>query len=187
MAAQTGTMTTEEALADREARFRAFVDGHRARAVSLAWRLVGGDAGAAEDVAQQAFLRAWRALPAFREEAALSTWFYRILVRQAASHRRWRFLAWRGRERLLQLRETRPEAADAPAGDAGLRQRIAAALDRLPRGQREVFALVHLEGFTVVEAAAVLGKAPGTLKSHLHRALVALREDLRDLDPQGGA
>ncbi|MBI3782675.1 MAG: RNA polymerase sigma factor, partial [Deltaproteobacteria bacterium] len=43
------------------------------------------------------------------------------------------------------------------------------------------FVLVHLEGFSVVEAGAILGKAPGTVKSHLHRALASLRHDLDDL------
>ena len=62
-----------------------------------------------------------------------------------------------------------------------LRRRIAAALERLSAAQRETFVLVHLEGFSITEAAAVLGKAPGTLKSHLHRALVSLRETLGDL------
>jgi RNA polymerase sigma-70 factor (ECF subfamily) len=175
-------LSADERMADREARFRAFVGTHRARAVSLAWRLLGGDGEAAEDVAQQAFLKAWRALPRFREEAALSTWFFRILVRQAAAHRRWRLGFWRKRDALG--REPRPEAAEAHA-DEGLRRRIAAALEKLSRGQREVFVLVHLEGFTVSEAAEVLDLAPGTVKSHLHRALAALRADLADLNPTG--
>jgi RNA polymerase sigma-70 factor (ECF subfamily) len=57
------------------------------------------------------------------------------------------------------------------------------ALDRLPRGQREAFVLVHLEGFSVQEAARITGRATGTTKSHLHRALDALRRELYDLAP----
>ena len=64
----------------REARFATFVEAHRERTVGLAWRLLGGDRAAAEDVAQQAFLSAWRALPRFRDEAALSTWLHRIVI-----------------------------------------------------------------------------------------------------------
>ena len=52
------------------------------------------------------------------------------------------------------------------------------ALDRLTHHQRTAFVLVRLEGLTVAEAAVVLGCAEGTLKSHLHRALVSLRTDL---------
>jgi len=161
-----------------ERRFEAFVGSHRERARRLAWRLVGGDDGAAEDVTQEAFLRAWRSLAGFREEAKLSTWFYRILVRQAANHRRWRGV----RERLGGWGN--PDAHDpAPAasGDPALRRRIGAALDGLSRRQREAFVLIHLEGFTVRETAGVLGRPEGTVKSHLHRALMHLRRELADL------
>ncbi len=166
----------EMPLVDREVRFRAFVSTHRHKAVGLAWRLVGGDPQAAEDVAQEAFARAWRALPRFREEARLSTWFYRILVRQAANHRR-----REGLRRSWRALTGREPASPQIQGDAPLRGRIAAALDALSAGQREVFVLVHLEGFTVSETAATLGKAEGTVKSHLHRALRALRGELADL------
>ena len=57
----------------REARFQRFLSDHRQAAVSLAWRLTGGDEAAAEDVAQEAFVKAWQALPRFRGDAALST------------------------------------------------------------------------------------------------------------------
>jgi RNA polymerase sigma-70 factor (ECF subfamily) len=163
---------------DLELQFAEFVATHRERARRLAWRLVGGDAAAAEDVAQEAFVRAWMGLGRFRGEASLGTWFYRILVRQAAQHRRWRGLRelWGGLGT--------PDAADPNPradGDPALRERIGAALAKLPRGQREVFVLVHLEEFTVNEAAEILGKAVGTVKSHLHRALAALRRELADL------
>ena len=72
------------------------------------------------------------------------------------------------------------------ASDPVLRARITAAVDGLSRRQREVFVLIHLEGFTVTEAAGVLGKSPGTIKSHLHRALVSLREQLRDVQETDG-
>jgi len=167
---------------DLELRFTAFVETHRERARRLAWRLVGGDDAAAEDVTQEAFVRAWLGLARFRGEASLGTWFYRILVRQTSQHRRWRRLRelWGG----LGTPDA-PDPRAQPAGDPALRARIAAALERLPRGQREVFVLVHLEEFTVSETAEILGKAPGTVKSHLHRALAALRRELGDLAPEG--
>jgi RNA polymerase sigma-70 factor, ECF subfamily len=167
--------------ADPDARadaFARFVAAHRDRALRLAWRLAAGDGAAAEDITQDALVRAWRGLAGFRSEAAFGTWFYRILVRQAANYRRWRAL----RERFGGWGE-----ADAPdpslpvAGDPAVRARIARALDALPRGQREVFVLVHLEEFTVNETAEILGKASGTVKSHLARALRALRSALADL------
>lgn len=171
---------TETSASDLDERFRAFVASHRERAVRLAWRLVGGDTAAAEDVAQDAFVRAHQALGRFREEASLSTWFYRILVRQASSHRRWRAV----RERWTGPSDTDlPDPARPAECDPALQRRIAGALGHLTRRQREAFVLVHLDGFSVREAAEILRTPSGTLKSHLHRALVKLREELSDLRP----
>lgn len=170
------------AATDREAHFALFVAGHREQAVRLAWRLTGGDQATAEEVAQEAFLRAHRALDRFRGEAALSTWFYRILVRQAANHRRWAGVRqyWSG-----MFREDAPDPRPAPRRDPALRDRIAAAMDGLSPQQRSVFTLVHLEGFTVEETAEIVGCATGTAKSHLHRALKALRTELAPLREEG--
>jgi RNA polymerase sigma-70 factor (ECF subfamily) len=166
---------------DFEQRFDAFVNGYRDRALRIAWRLLGGDGAAAEDVAQEAFVRAYRGLAGFRDEAKLSTWFYRILVNEVRRHQRWR---------VLQLASDRepdavadPNSAAASASDPGLRRRIGAAIAALPRGQREAFVLVHLEGLTLLEAASATGRAVGTMKSHLHRALASLRSRLADLAP----
>jgi RNA polymerase sigma-70 factor (ECF subfamily) len=173
-----GVVALQNALAeaDREARFAAFAASHRERALRLAWRLVGGDAAAAEDVTQDAFVKAYRCLARFRDEAALSTWFYRILVRQAYSYLRWR----RVRERFGGEAPEEPSdaAAGAPSSDPALRRLVAQALAALPRTQRDAFLLVHLEGFTVAEAAEIMGRAQGTLKSNLHRARIALRRRL---------
>ncbi|MDX2166714.1 MAG: RNA polymerase sigma factor [Deltaproteobacteria bacterium] len=167
---------------DPDTRFLAFVQSHQERAVRMAWRLLGGDAAAAEDVAQEAFLKAHRGLGDFRDDASLSTWFYRILVNEARSYRRWRGV----RQRWTAIWQPDEPQFDPPAptveGDPILRRRLAAALERLPRGQREVFVLVHLEGFTLEQTAAQLGKALGTVKAHLHRALHHLRADLQDVD-----
>ena len=63
--------------------------------------------------------------------------------------------------------------------------RCGAALADLPLGQREAFVLVHLEGFSVAEAGELTGRAPGTIKSHLHRASRKLRTALAHLAPEG--
>ncbi len=168
--------------------FWVLVKRERDRAFSVAYHMTG-DREAAKDIAQEAFCRAFRALPRFRGgEARVSTWFFRILVNQVKNHRRkqclrerWRY--WLGGE----AKDGEPELpSDDPlpdnlASDSQLRRRIAQALERLSPGQRAAFSLVHLEEMTVVEAAEVLGISPGTLKSHLHRALEKLRRDLSDL------
>lgn len=170
--------------ADLERRFATFVADHFERARRLAWRMIGGDEAAAEDVAQEAFVKAYRGLGRFRGDASLATWFYRILVREAQSHRRWRSVRelWGG------ISDADAPDPGAPAlGDPALRRRVLRALDRLSRSQRDVFVLVHEEGFTTREAAQLLGRSQGTVKIHLHRALQALRRDLGDLrKPTGG-
>ncbi len=174
----TGAILTAELT--REQRFDVFVAGHRDRAVGLAWRLLGGDRAAAEDVAQQAFVRAWKGLDGFRDEAKLSTWFHRILVRQVRSYQRWAGVR-RGLGVLTGDGETPSPVVEQTHGDDGLPRRIGAALGTLSAGQREAFVCIHLQGLTVEETAQVLGRAPGTIKSHLHRALKKLRAELGDL------
>ncbi len=175
-------MTIDAALPvemSRQARFEAFVAAHRTRAVNLAWRLTG-DRATAEDVAQKAFVKAWRGLDGFRDEAKLSTWFHSILVREARGHLRW----WGVRKKLGLLTDdgATPVLPVEPAqSDEGLRRRIGAAMETLSAGQREAFVCIHLQGLSVQETAEVLGRAPGTIKSHLHRALSKLRTELGDL------
>jgi RNA polymerase sigma-70 factor (ECF subfamily) len=194
-------------LLELEQRFSLFVGTHRERARRLAWRLVGGDDGAAEDVTQDAFVKAYQGLSTFREEARLETWFYRILVRQAHNYRRWRSVRetwgqlWNQKQTAENEQNGQNEHADhsnqaeplagqlaeqlsvseQEYGDPFLRQRIAVALERLTHSQREAFILVHMEGFSVRECADMIGKPTGTVKSHLHRALTTLRTELADL------
>ena len=163
---------------DLDSRFCALVDEHQVAAVRTARRLLGGDS-AAEDVAQEAFLRAFKGLPQFRGESNLRTWFFRILVREVQRHKRWQVL------RRIWSTDSTSEmdlpAAERPAEDSALRSRIVIALDGLPQRQREAFVLVHLEQFTVKETAEMLGVSLGTAKVHVHRATKALRVSLGDL------
>jgi RNA polymerase sigma-70 factor (ECF subfamily) len=167
---------------DLEARFGEFAVSHRDKARRLAWRLIGGDEAAAEDVVQDAFVKAYRALGGFRGDSSLETWFYRILVNQAHKHRRWRAIRgrWRG------AGDERKLVSHPDAGDPALQRRIALALAKLTRRQREAFILVHFEGFTVRETGDLLATSEGTVKSHLHRALKALRIELADVQDSIG-
>jgi RNA polymerase sigma-70 factor (ECF subfamily) len=152
----------------------ALLAAHAERAIRIASRFVGGDRATAEDIAQEAFVKAWRALPRFRGEAELATWLYRVTVNEALSHLRRQRL----RDSLIALfGPARPTQA-AAAPDAPLRARIERALDALTPSERAVFVLVHLEGFTLVETADLLGRRLGTIKSQLHRALAKLRREL---------
>jgi RNA polymerase sigma-70 factor (ECF subfamily) len=180
---RTDAVAPSSTTADLDRRFATFVHTHRDRAWRLAWRLLGGDDAAADDVTQDALVRAYGALSKFREESKLETWFFRILVRQVNTYRRWKAVRdlWNAGSD-IDAADPRPQAETDPL----LRRRIAGALSQLTASQRDAFVLVHLEGFTVAEAAGVMGKAEGTVKSHLHRALESLRKDLGDLrEPRG--
>lgn len=177
MVVGAAALEPSDALVDLERRFGAFVESHRDKACRLAWRLTGGDEDAAEDVVQDAFVKAYKALGRFREDSSLETWFYRILVNQAHRHRRWRAV----RERWSAVWDEEQAVSSSDTGDPALERRISQALSKLTRRQREAFILVHFEGFTVRETGKLLGTPEGTVKSHLHRALKALRTELADL------
>lgn len=70
-------------------RFEMLVTHQRQGMVRLAWRLLGPDKAAAEDLAQQAFMKAWDRFDTFRDESSLATWLTRIMVNQVRSYQRW--------------------------------------------------------------------------------------------------
>lgn len=150
------------------------------RTHSMMARLAGPEE--AEDLTQEAYLRAFRGLPAYRGDAAPTTWLWRIamnVVRDAWARRR--------AARAAAADAVEVEAvADAPAFDPArmaearaLDAAVAAALGDLDDEDREVIVLREVEGMDVAETAAVLGVAEGTVKSRLHRAKAALRRRVR--------
>ncbi|HVE41985.1 MAG TPA: RNA polymerase sigma factor [Planctomycetota bacterium] len=158
---------------DRSA-FDALVELHRARVEGLARRFLG-DAHEALDVAQDVFVAAFRTLPTWRPDAQLFTWLYRTTLNLCAKR-------LRSRGRVLSMADPVAEGTAAPAEplDRGdLAQAIDEALEALSEKQREVFLGCHERGLTLDEVAARLSIAPGTARSHLHRALVTLRDRLK--------
>jgi RNA polymerase sigma-70 factor (ECF subfamily) len=144
---------------------------------ALAFRLLGDRAGM-DDALQEAYVKAFRALPAFREDAALGTWLYRITYRACVDHQR-----REGRHRPDDASGPEPAATGAsadPAGTAATRTDLARALAALPVDQRAAVLLVDAEGLDYDAAAAVLGVAPGTIASRLSRARAALRATLAE-------
>jgi RNA polymerase sigma-70 factor (ECF subfamily) len=145
---------------------------YRPRVFSVVARLVGP--ADAEEVTQEVFLRAFRALDRFRAEAQISTWLYRIAVNAALSER--------GRRRVERDRLAPAVLADAlpaPAvceGDPALRARLEDALRRMPSGYRAVLVLHDVEGLEHEEIARILGCRVGTSKSQLHKARAKMRE-----------
>lgn len=152
------------------------------RMLALAQRMLG-DPVEAEDVAQDAMMRAWRQAPRWTPgKAKFDTWLHRVALNLCY-------------DRLRRRREiptdTLPERADesaAPdrgllASDVGVR--VDAALARLPERQREAIVLCHYQELTNIEAAALMAVSVDALESLLARGRRALRQALADLAPEG--
>ncbi len=163
--------------------FRELVVLHQDRAYGLALRITRSPADA-EEVAQDAFVRAWLALPRFRGESSFATWLHRIVARRAMD--RWNALSSRrGREVGVDEAALLP-AADSPAAPAGHGSIEEAARARhlerlvleLPAAQRAAVTLYYYEGRSVEQAAAILDMPVNTVKTHLARARAALRQAL---------
>ena len=134
-----------------------------------------GNRSQAEELTQEAFVRAWQKLPSFRGESAFSTWMHRLTVNVVLGHQR-----SAGRR---QLRET--AAGQEWYSEGGVtHQRLGVAMDLeraiagLPKGARTVFVLHDVEGYKHTEIAEVAGMAVGTSKAQLSRARQLLRKAL---------
>jgi RNA polymerase sigma-70 factor (ECF subfamily) len=160
------------------AAFEALVRLHAELAYNLALRALG-DPAEAEDVAQEAFVRAWRAMPRFREEARFGTWLYRIVTNLCYDRlpRLKQELAALDIDEAESLADERP-SADTSLLDAELRARLHAAIDELPAGYRLLITLRHVHGLRYDEIATAAGMPLGTVKTGIHRARRRLREAL---------
>ena len=161
-----------------EAAFEQLVRRHQRYVFNLAYRVLG-DYAEAEDVTQEAFVRAWRGLSGFRGQARFTTWLYRIVHNLCLNR-----LPGLRRE-LLQvelLEEVLDDPATSPPDLLEARERVVflhAELDRLPEKYRLVLTLRYLQGLSYAKIAAALDVPMGTVKTHLHRARRLLMERLR--------
>lgn len=136
----------------------------------LAVHLLGGKALDAEDALQELWIRAIRKLSDFRWESQLRTWLTGILIRCCAEKKR---------IDMQPYTETNEEPEDRKsATDPALRMELQSAIAALTGGQREVFLLHDLEGYTHEEIGSILGIEEGTSKSQLFHARRSLRSYL---------
>ena len=163
---------------DRTALFHA-VRESQADVWRLAAHLVGRDD--ADDVTQDTFVRAWRALPAFRGDSSARTWLLAIARRACAD-------AIRGRVRRRRLAERAAAAvpdADGGGGDPTGAHDVHALIAGLDRDQRGAFVLTQVIGCSYEEAASICGVPIGTIRSRVARARERLVAQLGEADNQG--
>lgn len=163
--------------------FEELVMTYQHRVFGVALRMLGNPAEA-EEVAQEAFVRAHRALGEFRGDAKLSTWLYAItsrlcLNRLATGERR---MARQGEDALLRLSDAGPRP-DAALERRELEAALGRAIAELPEDRRIVVVLRDVEGLSYEEIAQVLELTLGTVRSRLHRARADLKEKLERFLP----
>ena len=160
--AQTGDLEAFEQLYRR----------HLDRVYGLCLRMVA-NRGWAEDLTQEAFVRAWQKMSSFHGRSAFGTWLYRLTVNVVLGELRSRK---RREQRLEAVAEAAPQAASVSPGKGVDLER---AIANLPQQARTVFVLYDVEGYRHREIATMIGLSEGTSKAHLHRARRLLREALR--------
>jgi RNA polymerase sigma-70 factor, ECF subfamily len=171
-----------QAAAGDHAAFHLLVERHRTMVYRVAYQFAR-DHHDAEDITQEVFIKVYKSLDKFRQDAQLTSWMYRIAMNACIDHKRRQSSAGAapfGEEAEFKMLNT-PEEAPGPedrayAGELGevLEQEI----QRLPPGQRVVFIMRHHQGLKLGEIAESLGLAEGTVKRQLHAAVHRLRQAL---------
>jgi RNA polymerase sigma-70 factor (ECF subfamily) len=176
MAAADEAELIQQARQGHHGAYRVLVERHMRKAYNLAYSFVNDHAGA-EDITQDAFIRAYHALPSFRGEAGFGTWLYRIVTNLSLNTLKQR--------RALSDREVTMESLPSPhdgteefARRGEIKAHVERALHELPTLQRAVVILRHFDGLSTRQVSAILGCSEGTVKTHLFRGLKKLREKL---------
>ena len=161
--------------------FDDIVEQHAGFVYNLAFRMMGRHEDA-EDVAQEAFISAYRAFERFRGESRVTTWLYRITVNAA-------LMRLRKEKRARTLTQTGLDDLDVPSWDESpewsavnseLGERLQEGIARLPHDLRSAVVLRDVQGLSNAEAAEVLEVTLSSVKSRLHRGRVLLRKYLAD-------
>ena len=162
--------------------FEALVTMHAALVYNLAFRTLNSPQEA-EDVAQEAFVRAWQGLPRFQAKAQFSTWLYRIVTNLCYNR------LPRLKTELLALdTETAVTLSDTHAAietgllSAEIKSALHNAIDNLPESYRLLITLRHLQEMSYAEIAEVTDMPLGTVKTGIYRARRLLREKLEEME-----
>lgn len=186
-AADDGDMAlVRRALAREADAFRLIIKTHNQRLYRIARGVVRNDAEA-EDVVQEAYMRAFASLEAFRGDASLATWLSRITINEALGRlrKRKRTVAMPAEAQIIRfpLNPNDLNPSDDPERTMAQRQilgLVERATDSLPDVYRTVFIARVIEGLSIEETADLLGIRPETVKTRLHRARTLVRKALDD-------
>ena len=157
---------------DHEA-FAELVERHEAMVYSLAWHFFG-DRSRAEEIAQDVFLQLYRNLHAIESDAHVLFWLRQVTTRRCIDVTR------RSRLKAVSLEDAGEIHADSKAADPLLDRRLRQLVQELPDTQRAVVTLRYQEDLDPSEICRIVGMPVNTVKSHLHRALQALRRKLEN-------
>lgn len=165
--------------------FQELVETHKHRVFTLAYNFTRNTQDA-EDLSQEAFIKAFRGVEKFRGEAQISSWLYRIVVNLALNRRRKKALSemelwenFEGEDQPRALTSTAPEYNPESTTEATMmRAHLRAALDKLSEQQRTIFVLRHDSDMPLQQISAALKLSEGTVKSQLFRALRKLQKQL---------
>ena len=160
---------------DDRGAFAALVNRHQAALRAFLRRVCGGDAARADDLAQEAFVRAWRGLGTFRGGARFSTWLHRIAFNLYLSDRA-RLAQRAPLEDLAARTDAAARQGDGDRAEHALtRQELERALDHLHQPERVAISLMYGTGATQEEIADLLDCPVGTVKTHIARGKQKLR------------
>jgi len=154
--------------------YASIVERYGGRVYNIALRITG-NADAANDCAQEAFIRAYRALHQYDPSLPFGPWLYRITTNASFNH----VQRWRAHEMTVEEFPDSPEPADSGPEQSAVRREqvdeVLAAMAELPAPYRAALTLRHLQQLSYQEVADALGLPIGTVKTHLHRARAALK------------
>lgn len=182
----TDAQLVARSLAQDHEAFGQLIDRHASAIINLAYRMVGNQAEA-EDLAQETFLAAFKALPAFRADAKFSTWLYRIASNKCKD---WLRVKRPGQgqhdvdvDEQLDLHVVEDRTPETLLSRQQVAQQLERAIQRLPVLYREAFVLKHIEGLSYEEMEDIVGVSGDTLKMRVYKGRVQLSRELAALDP----
>lgn len=176
-------LLVHRAMAHEADAFRAIIKTHNQRLYRIARGVVRNDSEA-EDIVQEAYVRAFAALATFRGDASLATWLSRIVINEALGRLRKRrrtvAMPANSEAQIIQFPLNPSDDPERTMAQRQILRLVERATDNLPDVYRTVFIARVIEGLNIEETADLLGVRPETVKTRLHRARALVRKALDD-------